>query len=100
MFLTHASAVGPMSDRACGRLLGGDGDPAESRPDGIGIEEVKRLLRTQLSTNDLYQLRRKFALARHPDRVVASEREAADREMAIVNMLIDAALACSRPAAR
>jgi hypothetical protein len=38
---------------------------------------------------DLSQLRRQFALANHPDRVGASEREIATRRMMIANMLID-----------
>jgi hypothetical protein len=97
VFLAHASAVGPRSDRACGRVVSGDGDAAGTRPDSIVIEDVERLLRTPLSDNDLYQLRRRFAFARHPDRVPASEREAADREMARANMLIDAALARCKP---
>jgi hypothetical protein len=38
---------------------------------------------------DLSRLRRQFALANHPDRVGASEREIATRRMMIANMLID-----------
>jgi hypothetical protein len=50
-------------------------------------------LRTGMTAADLNALRRRFALAYHPDRAVASEREQAGRRMMVANMLIDQALA-------
>ena len=50
-------------------------------------------LRNGMTAADLNALRRRFALAYHPDRAEASEREQAGRRMMIANMLIDQALA-------
>ena len=50
-------------------------------------------LRNGMTAADLNALRRRFALAHHPDRAAASEREQAGRRMMIANMLIDQALA-------
>jgi hypothetical protein len=50
-------------------------------------------LRNGMTAADLTALRRRFALAYHPDRAAASEREQAGRRMMIANMLIDQALA-------
>jgi hypothetical protein len=50
-------------------------------------------LRHGMTAADLNALRRRFALAYHPDRAAASEREQAGRRMMIANMLIDQALA-------
>ena len=45
---------------------------------------------------DLGRARRAFALANHPDRVPATEREQATRRMAVANILVDRALRASR----
>jgi hypothetical protein len=48
----------------------------------------------QMTMSDLNRLRREFALANHPDRVRASEREIATRRMMLANMLIDREMKC------
>jgi hypothetical protein len=53
----------------------------------------KLQLHPGMTAADLNRLRRKFALAHHPDRAGALERDAACRRMMIANMLIDQALA-------
>ncbi|MEI9899732.1 MAG: hypothetical protein WDN31_05810 [Hyphomicrobium sp.] len=46
----------------------------------------------QMTLADLTRLRRRFALANHPDRAGADEREVATRRMMVANMLIDGAI--------
>ncbi|HEU0058765.1 MAG TPA: hypothetical protein VFR19_02720 [Hyphomicrobiaceae bacterium] len=46
-----------------------------------------------MTAAELNRLRRTFALAHHPDRAGAFDRDEADRRMMIANMLIDQALA-------
>ncbi len=43
----------------------------------------------EMSFSDLSRLRRKFALANHPDRADSAARENATRRMMVANMLID-----------
>lgn len=43
----------------------------------------------QMTASDLNRLRRDFALANHPDRTAADDRDNATRRMMIANMLID-----------
>jgi len=43
----------------------------------------------QMSLSDLTRLRREYALANHPDRAGAADRENATRRMMVANMLID-----------
>lgn len=45
----------------------------------------------RMTVGELSRLRRRFALANHPDRVDLSERENATRRMMVANMLIDRA---------
>ena len=45
-----------------------------------------------LGARDLERIRREFALANHPDRVLPAARDLATRRMTIANMLIDQAL--------
>ena len=49
-------------------------------------------LTPSLTSHDLKLIRRKFAMANHPDRVAPQIREQATRRMTIANMLIDEAL--------
>jgi hypothetical protein len=75
----------------------------ESYLEQLGDVRAQRLVRTanleaitdelgitaQMTSSDLNRLRRKFALANHPDRTGLDERELATRRMMIANMLID-----------
>jgi hypothetical protein len=45
-----------------------------------------------MTARELERIRRDFALANHPDRVVAAQRDLATRRMSLANMLIDQAL--------
>jgi hypothetical protein len=98
VFLAGVSAVEPKK-RDHSTIVPGTGpDAADSPSASMALADVERLLGTPLSADELCNLRRQFALARHPDRVPTSERDTAGREMARVNMLIDAALArCDPP---
>ena len=49
-------------------------------------------LTSNLTAHDLKLIRRKFAMANHPDRVAPPIRDEATRRMTIANMLIDDAL--------
>jgi hypothetical protein len=49
-------------------------------------------LTSNLTAHDLKLIRRKFAMANHPDRVAPRVRDQATRRMTIANMLIDDAL--------
>jgi hypothetical protein len=49
-------------------------------------------LKAGMTRAELQRLRRRFALANHPDRLSPSRREAASRRMTLANSLIDAAL--------
>ena len=49
-------------------------------------------LTSNLTAHDLKLIRRKFAMANHPDRVAPRVRGHATRRMTIANMLIDDAL--------
>lgn len=49
------------------------------------------------STAELLELRRRFALANHPDRVLPALREAATIRMGIANTLIDDAIKAREP---
>jgi hypothetical protein len=60
-----------------------------SQPPAVGA----LVLKPGLDVEELKQLRRRFALATHPDRVPVEFREHASRLMAIANAEIDAALA-------
>ena len=46
----------------------------------------------KMTSSELARLRRRFAMANHPDRVLAEEREIATRRMMVANMLIDRAM--------
>jgi hypothetical protein len=46
----------------------------------------------RMTVGELNRLRRRFALANHPDRVGSDERENATRRMMVANMLIDRAM--------
>lgn len=46
----------------------------------------------QMTSAELARLRRRFALANHPDRVAREERDVATRRMMVANMLIDGAI--------
>jgi hypothetical protein len=67
-------------------------------PEAGSLESVhdwvvdKLQLTPATTTEDLHNLRRKFALAYHPDRVHPSDREWATQCMTIANVLIDQAL--------
>jgi hypothetical protein len=50
-------------------------------------------LAEDLTTREIERIRRSFALANHPDRVQAFQRDLATRRMTVANMLIDRALA-------
>lgn len=49
-------------------------------------------INARMSFSDLNSLRRRFALANHPDRVPECDRDNATRRMMVANMLIDHAL--------
>lgn len=63
--------------------------PRAARPaDPKAVAEELRIS-AQMSIADLKRLRREFALANHPDRSGADQRDNATRRMMIANMLID-----------
>ena len=63
--------------------------PPKSEHDAV-VDELH--LTPNLSTGDLVKLRREYAKAHHPDRVLPDSREEATRRMTIANVLIDEAL--------
>jgi hypothetical protein len=63
--------------------------PAKSEHEAV-VDELH--LTPGLSAQDLARIRREFAKANHPDRVVAPQREEATRRMTIANSVIDEAL--------
>ncbi|MDO9382589.1 MAG: hypothetical protein Q7T86_06960 [Hyphomicrobiaceae bacterium] len=70
-------------------------DPAPStRPQDIA-RELK--LRIWHSAGQLLEIRRRFAMNNHPDRVAATMRDAATTRMSIANGLIDEALRAREP---
>jgi len=58
----------------------------------LAVADVELQLKRPLSAAQLRLLRRRFAAQRHPDLVGDVDRNAACRDMATVNRLIDAAL--------
>jgi hypothetical protein len=67
------------------------------RPPATPLSEQEQVmaelhLTPALTSHDLKLIRRKFAMANHPDRVAPQIREQATRRMTIANMLIDEAL--------
>lgn len=57
-------------------------------------------INAQMTLADLNRLRREYALANHPDRAGAADRENATRRMMVANMLIDREINRRQPAAR
>lgn len=91
------------SDRSIRRLLDGvlDG-PSDSTTSATSThdlnvkfdEAVRKLKATPRMTRDAaLQLRRNFSLSHHPDRLDPQHRAQAERQLAIVNALVDDALA-------
>jgi hypothetical protein len=74
-----------------------DGLPEPAEADALRavhswvVEALK--LKAGMTASELHAVRRRFALAHHPDRAPAAAREEASRRMQIANMLIDEALA-------
>jgi hypothetical protein len=64
--------------------------PEDCEPDALARELG---LAEDLTTREVERIRRSFALANHPDRVSADQRDLATRRMTVANMLIDKALA-------
>jgi hypothetical protein len=64
--------------------------PQACEPDTLACELG---LAEGLTTREIERIRRSFALANHPDRVSADQRDLATRRMTVANMLIDKALA-------
>jgi hypothetical protein len=67
--------------------------PQDCTPDALARELG---LAGHLTAGEIERIRRRFALANHPDRVPASQRDLATRRMTIANMLVDQALAACR----
>lgn len=63
--------------------------PQACEPEALACELG---LGAALTAREIERIRRNFALANHPDRVPASERDLATRRMTVANMLIDQAL--------
>lgn len=72
--------------------LGENRVPRQVRPADLDAIAGELAITAQMTLDDLSQLRRRFALANHPDRTSSEEREIATRRMMIANMLIDRAL--------
>jgi len=72
-------------------------EPAQGSADAtapsLSASDIERMLQDSLHADELRSLRRKFARLHHPDLVRGAGHEAACRDMATVNMLIDNALA-------
>lgn len=69
-------------------------EPAPPPPPSSDLEAVLDALHLtpELTAQELARIRREFAKANHPDRVVAPQRDEATRRMTIANVLIDEAL--------
>lgn len=61
-------------------------------PSPPNVAEIGRALAASRSLDDLRRLRRRCALAAHPDRVGAAERPQAEKRMAEINAAIDRAI--------
>jgi len=68
--------------------------PAPRRSMATDLQSISNELRItdKMTSSELARLRRRFAMANHPDRVLAEEREIATRRMMVANMLIDRAM--------
>ncbi|CAN1724017.1 Molecular chaperone DnaJ [Hyphomicrobium sp. 1Nfss2.1] len=68
--------------------------PTPRRPMATDPQSISAELRItdKMTSPELARLRRRFAMANHPDRVLADEREIATRRMMVANMLIDRAM--------
>jgi hypothetical protein len=62
-------------------------------PFALTVADIEGQLRNRLRADELRSLRRQFALLHHPDLVRGAGHDAACRDMAQVNMMIDTALA-------
>jgi len=73
----------------------GDGpEPAAST--GMTLQQLKQSLKDKPARADLNRLRRRFALANHPDRACGTRREILSVRLSIANGLIDEALKNTR----
>jgi hypothetical protein len=66
--------------------------PRPQLPDDQPSVAAELALRPEMSEEELRHIRRAFALANHPDRLLPEERARATRRMTLANMLIDAHL--------
>ncbi len=55
------------------------------------LQQLKQALKGQPTHADLNRLRRRFALANHPDRASAASRERSSARLSVANSLIDEA---------
>jgi len=94
---THVDHPGDLTE-ALSRIYADEGSPAPSLPEECEPDALARELglAEDLSTREVERIRRSFALANHPDRVSADQRDLATRRMTVANMLIDKALADRR----
>lgn len=91
---TNADRPGDMAE-AMSRIYADEEFLAPTLPQACEPDTLARELglAENLTTRDIERIRRSFALANHPDRVSADQRDLATRRMTVANMLIDKALA-------
>ncbi len=68
----------------------GDG-PEPAANDVMTLQQLKQALQGRLTRADLNRLRRRFALANHPDRASAASRDQSSARLSVANSLIDEA---------
>jgi hypothetical protein len=98
---TQVDHAGDMAE-ALSRIYADEESPAQSLPEDCEPDALARELglAEDLTTREVERIRRSFALANHPDRVSADQRDLATRRMTVANMLIDKALAERRRESR
>ncbi len=79
-----------LTEEACRR---GPGPAANA---GMTLQQLKQALRTRPARAELNRLRRRFALANHPDLACGKRRELLSARLSIANSLIDDALKNTR----
>jgi hypothetical protein len=91
---THVDHPGDMAE-AMRRIYADEESPAPTLPEDCEPDALVRELglAEDLTAREVERIRRSFALANHPDRMPADQRDLATRRMTVANMLIDKALA-------
>jgi len=66
-------------------------DPKSAANAVMTLQQLKQMLEDRPTRADLNRLRRRFALANHPDRASAASRERSSARLSVANSLIDEA---------